>query len=490
MYIQSVGADWFFSNVWLSESNVELREYVAKRQGYWNGNHHILDEDSTYANGQPRGTYVMNWIKEIVTRHTGGMTAFQVETEGKQENNPYAKIRDDQRLERIDSLLIRDSLLCGYGVEFQDFNSTTREITVSRYDPLEWAFLWDSESKLQAAVRCVELAANTVHDGVVLENATTVLWVYTAEEYGRWTSTAGSSDFTGEIQENVLGKIPVIVWTPDEEMKGIVSDELIAMNDAYNEQLNIEGDDIRNTVDSIMKIWGVDSAWATANEDTILAKRMMPFDRPKGEQDAEYLTRELDITPHTKHLDILRENIHIMGMMPDVTKITGATGSTSGIALKLAFTPMEQAFRAYSPFLVESLHERIDLINARLAKISKPTIEKARIDIQFIIPTNRIEEWQNVSMLNGIVSKKTQLTLLTDIEDPAQELQNVVEEMGEDAPGQMAERIAADEERAAQLEAALVEEAARTTEAIAAMIRANEALVQKLIDSQKAQANG
>lgn len=489
MDIKTNGPAWFYSYVWDSAENDAIRDYVQRRLDYWNGEHDILGEDSTYANGQTKSTYVMNWVKEIVTRHNGCMTQFQVEIPSPEggdqvDSTAYDKIREQQRLDKIDSLLVRDALLCGYGVEFQGFDAATKEITISRYSPSEWAFLWDSEDELQAAVRCVQLEANTVHNGEVLENDTEALWVYTQDEIGEWIRDANTTgEFKGTISENPLGRIPVVVWLADEEMAGIISDELIAMNDAFNSQFSIEGDDINNTVDAIVKMWGVDSAWVTANESTILEKRMLPFDHPKSEQDAEFLSRKLDIGPHSKHLDVIRENIHIMGNIPDTSKITGATGSTSGVALRLAFTPMEQAFQSYSPFLVEAVHDRIALLNARLEKLQAETIPNPKVIVQFRMPANRVEEWQYIGMLKGIVSQKTMLSLLTDIEDPAKELQNVVNEMGEDQPSQVAERIAENEARAANIERLLVESDARTTESIGAMITANDALIQKLIDA-------
>ena len=498
MNITDKGVDWFYSEVWNSASNIEVRTWVERRLNYWNGLHDILDEDSAYANQQPKSTKVMNWVQQIVKRHTGALTAFQVTADipeaqapvegAPKPTDPYNAMKNAQRFEGTDSLLIRDAYLCGYGVEFQEYDTNTKQITVNRYPSLEWSFLWDSAGALACAVRYTSLAANTIHDGEILASATDLMWIYTPKEYGKYKRTAeGKGAWEGEVALNELGMIPVIVWLADDEMRGLISDELIAMNDAYNSEFNLEGDDISNTVDCLLKIWGFDSAWMTLHEADILEKRMLPFDGPKEEQDGEYLRRELDIEPHVKHLKTTRENIHIMGAIPDVNEITGATGSTSGIALKLAFTPMEQEFQSRVPMLCENVYARIELINARLKKLSQPQIVNPKVDIQFRMPTNRIEEWQNIGALKGIISRKTQLSLLTDIEDPAQELQNVVAEMGEDEPAMLAVRQQEQEARAARLERALVESDARTSEQIGAMITANEGLITKLIDAMKAQ---
>lgn len=179
-----------------------------------------------------------------------------------------------------------------------------------------------------------------------------------------------------------------------------------------------------------MKIWGIDDGWAKDNEATIKEMRMMPFTGGKEEQDAEFVSRSLDIEPHKQHIADTRENIHVMGCIPDVSKIVGSTGATSGIALKLMFTSMREAYDVYKPYLIKAIRDRITLINARNKIMGKAAIE-ANIDIQFNEPTNRIEEWQNIGELDGIVSKSTQLELLSDITNPEDEMKNIRRESGE-----------------------------------------------------------
>ena len=475
MNITDYGVDWFHDHVW--ETGEAARQYAQRRMDYFYGKHDILTQDATYANGQPKGQRVMNWIREVVMRHVGSMTPFQVtqptaETEEADATpqddtpDPYSQIVARQRLSRIDKLLTRDALLCGYGVEFQAFDDG--EVTIYRYTPTEWAFAWEDDV-LRAAVRLMTYSENDLLDGERVKEPTYVMWVYTAEEVGIFKKTEGG-EWRGETQHNEIGRIPVVVWTADEEMRGIVPDELISANDEYNNAWNLEGDDIRNTVDAILVIYGVDSQWLKDNESVIRQQRTLPFD-DKESQSAEYLARALDIAPHAQHLATVRENIHIMGNIPDVLRIVGASGSASGIALKLMFTPMQEAFDSYSQFLTENLRARIDLLNERWRRLNtKETYESPDVLLQFRIPTNRIEEWQNVGSLRGIVSHATMLELLSDIEDPQGELENIVNEMPEDTHESVQERMIENERRMAKLEGALLDEAQRTTEAVASIV--------------------
>jgi SPP1 family phage portal protein len=434
MNITTYGAEWFYTYVWDAMAGATTdwqpgtRTYVQRRLDYFNGIHAILEDDATYANGQAHATRVTNWIKQVILRHVGCMSPFMVtansvagETgEVVQSGNieSYQEIQNAQRIQRIDGILKRDVLLCGYAVEFHGFGDST-EITY--YSPAEWSFLYDSEGNLACAVRAITLAQNAIYQGEVLTEATTIMYVYTDEERATFRKTSGN--WEGEPTPEPLNKIPLVVWTADDEMRGIISEELITMNDEYNTAFNGQGDDIRNTVDSLLKIWGIDSAWLKANEALVRDMRTMPFDAAKETQDAEFLQRVLDIEPHTRHIALVRDMIHAMGNIPDVQKIIGATGTASGIAIKLMFTPQQQAFDMYAPFLEENIISRIDLLNVRNAILNKPQIEDYSVQLQFKMPSNRIEEWQNIKLLDGVVSKQTQLKLLSDIVDPDAELE-------------------------------------------------------------------
>jgi SPP1 family phage portal protein len=374
----------------------------------------------------------------------------------------YQELQNAQRIQRIDGVLKRDVLLCGYAVEFHGFQDST-EITY--YSPAEWSFLYDSDGNLACAVRCIELAQNAIYKGEVLTEATAIMYVYTDEERGIFRKTSGN--WEGEPEPEVLKRIPLVVWTADDEMRGIIPEELITMNDEYNTALNGQGDDIRNTVDCLLKIWGVDSAWLKLNETAVREMRLMPFDATKQEMDAEFLQRTLDIEPHTRHIALVRDMIHGMGNIPDVQKIIGATGAASGIAIKLMFTPQQQAFDTYSPFLEENIISRIELLNVRNAILNKPAIEDYSVTLQFKMPSNRIEEWQNIKMLDGVVSKQTQLKLLSDIEDPATELEEMRRGGNLDAVT-VETRLAEQEAAQARLEGLLVDAQEATTGNIAA----------------------
>lgn len=75
-----------------------------------------------------------------------------------------------------------------------------------------------------------------------------------------------------------------------------------------------------------------------------------------------------------------------------------------------------------------SIRDRINMLNAILSKVGG-AIEDVQINIEFDLPTNRVEQWQNIGSLDGIVSHKTQLELLSDIDDPEEELKRITKDL-------------------------------------------------------------
>jgi SPP1 family phage portal protein len=205
----------------------------------------------------------------------------------------------------------------------------------------------------------------------------------------------------------------------------MLTSALLRQIDEYDDIDSLSGDDIRNVSDALLKIKGINSNWVKENEDVILRLRVLPI---PDDAEAEYLTKTTDTERVTSRLARCREAIHTMGGVPDIQQVTGATGSTSGIALKLKFMPMEQRAGAMFKQLEKSMRKRIDVLNSITQKANQTKIENYEITMHFNMPVNRIEEWANIGALTDIVTHRTQLEMLSDIDDPDAELKGLEKE--------------------------------------------------------------
>jgi SPP1 family phage portal protein len=316
--------------------------------------------------------------------------------------------------------------MLGYGIEVHSFDATTNQVKIKNYPSNEWAIFRDSDDKIKIAIRWVVLPTNSVYKNTILTEDLELISVYTDYGYINIEKQGDSWNIVGtESGRHYYGRVPVVQWRVDEMCAGIVSDAMISQNDEYNVVDSANGDSTKIDVDSLLKLVGVDGDWAKSNEKTIRQSRLIPL--PEG-ADASYLTRTFDTERIKDRLDRTRKHIHIMGKVPDVENVIGATGATSGIALKLLFSPMQRKSESSIAFLKQGVVDRIELINAMWAKMSMPIMVDYSIVIQFIVPVNRIEEWANINGLQGIVSKKTMLEFLTDVDDPEEELKQLEEE--------------------------------------------------------------
>jgi len=216
-----------------------------------------------------------------------------------------------------------------------------------------------------------------------------------------------------------------VEWRATDDRESMLSDALLRQIDEYDDIDSLSGDDIRNVSDALLKIKGISGSWIKENEDAILRMRVLPL---PDDADAEYLSKSTDTQRVADRLTRCREAIHTMGCVPDIHQVTGATGSTSGIALKLKFMPMQQRAEAMFKQLQKSLRKRIDVLNSITSKATKTKIENYQIIMQFNMPVNRIEEWANIGALTDIVTHRTQLELLSDIDDADSELKGLEDE--------------------------------------------------------------
>ena len=439
------------SEVWEGQS--ALREDMAKRQDYYDGRHDIVTrEDNTYADGTAKTKRVANWVQYIVNRYVGLITSTPYQVTSKEEDadtegmDSYSAVADANALTAIDVENLRGALIQGIKIELHQFVDS--DILIKQHDARNWALIYDESGVLVGAIHRVVLEAGTSRDGTLLDETTDLMWFWNDKTISRFKTIKDAWVEDGKPEEHNYGRVPITVWQINASATSIISDALIGQVDEYNEIFSAAGDDIRRDVDAILAVSGFGAKEWQEALPAIREDKALPLP-PDGK--AQWLTRNTDVEPVTRHLVRTREIIHMMGEVPDVEQIAGATGVTSGIALKLKFLPMLQAAASMANYLKAGMRDRIELINSRLALLKDPIIEDYRVVIQFELPTNRIEEWKAIQSLNEIVSHKTQLELLSDIGNPEEELLRIEDEAEAGIAMTPEEAVERQEEQVAQI---------------------------------------
>lgn len=416
--------------IWVDQE--PWREDMTKRQDYYDGKHAILGRNETYVDGSPKSELVANWIEYIVDLYVGLMTATPYQITAKDEEaNPegiqsYTEVSEANALPAQDVENLRTALIQGHSIELHEFD---KDIIISQHDPRNWALIYDEKGNLSGAILRVKLAAGTSRDGVLLANDTELMVFYDDTNITTFERVGDTSGWTqiGEPVAHEFGQVPVVVWAVNKKMKTVISNALIGQQDDYNDIHSAASDDIRRAVDSLLKLsgFGADAKELAAALVIMRDEKVIPLPE-NGE--ADYITQTQDVDPSEAHLTRTREVIHVMGPVPDFQQIAGATGITTGIALRLKFLPMLQQAASMRNYIEAGMRQRIDLINTRLGPQENPVIEDYRVVIQFALPANRVEEWKSIGALDGIVSHLTQLELLSDIDNPEEELARIEEE--------------------------------------------------------------
>lgn len=431
------------------ETGSVQRDEFARRWNYYRGSQDILLKTGERHDGKAYNKLPVNWIDVLVGRHMGFLMGFPIQLtlpadiENDEGLEQYEKLREDQKLDVLDSELFRDSMIFGQGVELHAYDGEQAQIR--RYDPREWMFVEDEDGNDVAAIRRYLLPRGSVHEGKLLESDLTLWAVYTDEaietyqegdDAGRGTDTniANQTLYSrrqqvGELkqtssQQNPFGVLPVFRWGLDDEHHPLLTDSLIALQDTYNSIVSAHVDDVETDIDAILLLQGIAPDELT-RVDPITGKTKLQELRelgalafPDAESGAEFLTRSLPIEKIDYTLRLLRRLIHVKGCAPDFDDIVGATGATSGIALKLQFQSMVEKASTWRRYLELAIRARLDRLNALWSAKRLPTLEEYSVKITQNLPVNEVEIWQNIMALEPILSKVDLARLVPSIENP------------------------------------------------------------------------
>jgi len=435
------------------EGQSAARKTMSRRQRYYDGKHDIVGRNERYKDDTRKSERVTNWCRYIVDSYVGAMTSVPVQVVSADEDggtiDEYLTIARDNALPQYDVELVRTAAIMGNAVELHSFVDSGIVITV--YDPRDWAIVNDSDGEMQAAIWTATLEPGTVHRDEFVKEELRLMTIYTdaqIAEYEQRTAKGADTWKQISVKSHGYGQPPVVVWTLNPDGKSLLADDIIGLNDEYNETDSASGDSIRRAIGALLAISGVDPDWLLSHASEIRQQGVLPLgDNLKGSSDAKYLTPGQTFQETDARLARTRHAIHMASGVPDIESIVGATGVASGLALKLKFLPMIQKASAMFHYFEAAIRHRIDLINAVNQRLKGETVDGYKVNTTFYLPVNRLDEWEKIKNLDGIVSHKTQLELLTDIEDPEAELARIEAER-ETAPGMAEKRIATAGEKA------------------------------------------
>lgn len=252
----------------------------------------------------------------------------------------------------------------------------------------------------------------------------------TNTDYIRFNVT---KDYTidGEIttETNPFKAVTLIEIYNNNELQGDF-EQIIPLQDAYNNQQSNRNDDVENFVNSLMVLKG--QTLGDTNDEKAETYRDIKENgviELTQESDLSFLTRQIDQQGNELLRQSMADDIHKFSCVPSLTDKDFAA-NVSGVAMEFKLLGLNQKTKKKERYIKEGLRERIKLFDAILViKGKKPVdIDDITITITHSLPRNLIEIAQIIGNLQGICSNETLVAQLPFVEDPVKEVEKAAEE--------------------------------------------------------------
>lgn len=416
----------------------------------------------------PAGTKMdNNLLKDLITQHKGEVTARLQKLEKAYENQyqiydmpKKAEYKPDNRLSVNFAKYIVDTMT-GF------FSGVPAAVTSSDNAVDDWLKAFNARNGLEDDVAelakdasifgtvtqmiytdedseiCIQpvspVESFMVYDNSILQRPMFFVRYYKdtdGVEVGSWSDDRvvqhfkmGTSDYVNVDEATVHGfdGVPAVEFIDNEERMSLFESVLPLINE-YNHVLSEKANDVDYFSDAYLKILG-----AKLNENELTTLRDNRIINFEGDFDklpqVEFLQKpEADATQENL-LNRIEKMIFETSMVADINDIN--FGTASGIAIKYRLWAMSALAKTKERKFTRSLQNMYRIIfSSPLMPAGISQDDWATIDYIFQLnyPANLLEETEIAQNLQGIVSKETQLAVLSIIGNPVDELDKIEEE--------------------------------------------------------------
>lgn len=217
--------------------------------------------------------------------------------------------------------------------------------------------------------------------------------------------------------------VPATEYRENEEEIGIFEPVLTMINE-YNEAISEKANDVAYFADAYMKVLGAlvdDDALKKIRDNRIVN---FPGTLANGQLDVDFLQKPDGDTSQEHLLDRLEKLIFQISMVANISDEN--FGSSSGIALKYKLQAMSTLALTKQRKFTSGMNRRYKLIFSNPVSGMKAD-DWVKLTYTFTqnIPANLLEESQIAGNLAGIVSRQTQLSVLSCVGDVQKEIDQI-----------------------------------------------------------------
>lgn len=301
-----------------------------------------------------------------------------------------------------------------------------------------WEYLYQDENARTKMVACTPKEVFTVYDDTVQNRALfAVRYGYHengATRYGEAMTREEILVFdNGNIKErrqNPYGRIPVVEWQLNTERIGLY-EEAAGLVEAFNHTIGEKANDVDAFAEAYLAVLG-----AELDEDGIYKIRDNRVINLYGTDDAkdilvQFLQKPTADGTQENLLDRLEQLIYRTSMVSDISDETFGS-AISGTALAFKLLPMSNLAAGFDRKIEKSLRKRYKLFCSLSTNVSdRDAWRDIKIQTSRNLPKNVQEEAQTAAQLEGVVSKETQLSVLSIVSDPKDEIERMEREQNQ-----------------------------------------------------------
>lgn len=226
---------------------------------------------------------------------------------------------------------------------------------------------------------------------------------------------------------NPYGYIPVIEWRLNDERMGLY-EAVAGLVEAYNHTIGEKANDVDAFAEAYLAVLG-----AEVDDEGIYKIRDNRVINLYGTDDAkdilvQFLQKPTADGTQENLLDRLENLIYQTSMVANISDESFGN-ATSGTALAYKLQAMSNLALTFDRKIEKSLRKRYKIFCSLSTNVAnKDAWQDIEITTSRNIPKNRLEEAQTAQAVDGIVSHETQLSLLSIVKDPKEEIKAIDKE--------------------------------------------------------------
>lgn len=386
-------------------------------------NYAILDKSiNTKSDFKPDNRIAVNFAKYLVDTMNGFFIGIPIKVSSDDEsiNNELQFL--DKYNDQDDNNAELSKLCSIFGHAFEMyFNDEEGEIGITYLSPMD-AFMIYDESILERPRYFIRVYTDTnnVRRGSISDS-----------EYVRYfrfdPSVKWDLDETGAIyqEEHHFDGVPAVEYLENAERQGLF-EPVMSMIDSYNKAISEKANDVDYFADAYLKILGARMEQEDLNQ--IRRNRIINFDGSSdGNLVVEFLQKPSADGTQENLLNRLERLIFQISMIANINDEN--FGTSSGIALKYKLQSMSNLAMTKERKFTSGMNQRYKLIFSNpAAHLSSDDWVKINYKFMRNFPANLTDEVTNAKNLSGVVSKETQLSVLSIVDDAQAEIDRMEKE--------------------------------------------------------------